>query len=83
MTKKQKQQLEAEQLKTKIQQYQINHPKHSCYEVIFVDENEEVGKFKYLTNFRNKKSAKTFIEQHALGNVTIDPVTCIPTPDFK
>jgi len=30
-----------------------------------------------------KKAVKEFVEQHARGNVTIDPETCIPTPDFK
>tara|TARA_R110000737_G_C14302638_1_gene436304 strand:+ start:342 stop:593 length:252 start_codon:yes stop_codon:yes gene_type:complete len=83
MTKKQKKQLAERQLKDKMKQYQINHPKHSCYEVVFVDEEKEVGRYKYLTNFRNKKAAVAFVEQHALGNVTIDPETKIPTPDFK
>lgn len=83
MTKKQKKQLAAKKLKAKIQQYQINHPRHSCYEIILIDESKEVGKFKYLTNFRNKKAAKKFIEQHVLGNVIIDPETNVPTPDFK
>jgi len=83
MTKKQKQQLAAKKLKTKMKQYQITHKRHGCYEIIFVDESLEVGKFKYMTNFRNKKAAKNFVEQHALGNVTIDPETNTPTPDFK
>jgi tRNA uridine 5-carbamoylmethylation protein Kti12 len=83
MTKKQKKQLAAKKLKTKMKQYQITHKRHGCYEIIFVDESLEVGKFKYMTNFRNKKAAKNFVEQHALGNVTIDPETHVPTPDFK
>ena len=63
--------------------YQIDHVRHGCYEVRIVDETKEVGKYKYLTNFRNKKAAKNFILEHKKGNVTIDPESCIPTPDFK
>ena len=50
---------------------------------MFVDESKEIGRFQYLSNFRNKKAVKNFIEQHAIGNVTIDPQTGIPSPDFK
>lgn len=63
--------------------YEIEHLRHGCYEVRIIDETKEVGKYKYLTNFRNKKSAKNFIIEHKKGNVTIDPITCVPTPDFK
>jgi hypothetical protein len=83
MTKKQKERAAAKKLKDKIKQYQITHKRHGCYEVVFVDNSKEIGKFTYLTNFRNKKAVKEFVEQHARGNVTIDPETCIPTPDFK
>lgn len=70
-------------IKSKFEQYQINHVRHGCYEVHLVDENKEIGRYQYLTNFRNLKAAKKFVEQHVMGNVTIDPETCIPTPDFK
>lgn len=63
--------------------YEVDHVRHGCYEVRIVDESKEIGKYKYLTNFRNKKAAKKFIEQHKLDNVTIDPKTSIPIPDFK
>ncbi len=83
MTKKQKERAAAKKLKDKIKQYQITHKRHGCYEVVLIDESKEIGRFQYLSNFKNKKATKNFIEQHALGNVTIDPKTSIPTPDFK
>jgi len=59
--------------------YIINHVRHGCYEVIL-----RVGeKLHYLTNFRNKKAAERFIAAHKRDEVTIDPDTCVPTPDFK
>jgi len=62
-----------------VSNYQINHPRHGCYEVIL----QAGEKMIYLTNFRNKKAAQKFIEAHENDEVTIDPETCIPTPDFK
>jgi len=62
-----------------VSNYHINHARHGCYEVI-LQRNE---KMLYLTNFRNKKAAQKFIEAHKKNEVTIDPETCIPTPDFK
>ena len=59
--------------------YIVNHVRHGCYEVI-LKINE---KLVYLTNFRNKKAAERFIEAHKKDEVTIDPETCVPTPDFK
>ena len=48
-----------------------------------VDETKEIGRYRYLTNFRNIKAAKAFVEAHKKNKVTIDPKTSIPTPDFK
>lgn len=62
-----------------VSNYIINHVRHGCYEVILKME----GKLVYLTNFRNKKAAERFIEAHENNQVTIDPETCVPTPDFK
>ena len=63
----------------KASKYTIRHARHGCYEVIL-----EVGeKMAYLTNFKNKKAAERFIVAHEKGEVTIDPETCIPSPDFK
>ena len=59
--------------------YEIKHVRHGCYEVLL----KEDGKTIYLTNFRNKKAAQKFIKAHQSNEVTIDPETCIPTPDFK
>ena len=62
-----------------ISNYIINHVRHGCYEVIL-----KMGeKLVYLTNFRNKKAAERCIEAHKKDQVTIDPETCVPTPDFK
>tara|TARA_R110002020_G_scaffold11386_10_gene42943 strand:+ start:1713 stop:1931 length:219 start_codon:yes stop_codon:yes gene_type:complete len=63
--------------------YQINHVRHGCYEVIKIDRSLEFIRYVYLTNFRNMKAAKKFIEQHMIGAVKIDTVTRIPDPDFK
>ena len=63
--------------------YQIDHVRHGCYEVRIVNESKDIGKYRYLTNFRNKKAANKFIEEHKKGNVTIETETSIPTPDFK
>ena len=61
-----------------VDNYIINHVRHGCYEVILkIGEN-----MTYLTNFKNKKAAERFIEAHK-NEVTIDPETCIPEPDFK
>ena len=38
-------------------EYEIKHVRHGCYEVRLVDETKDIGKYKYLTNFRNKKAA--------------------------
>jgi len=59
--------------------YIVNHTRHGCYEVIL----KQGEKMIYLTNFRNKKAAQKFIEAHKSDQVTIDPETCVPTPDFK
>ena len=59
--------------------YIINHVRHGCYEVVLRDDERLV----YLTNFRNKKAAERFIAAHKRDEVTIDPDTRIPTPDFK
>lgn len=66
-----------------MKEYRVEHMRHGCYEVILVDESKEVVRYKYLTNFRNKKAAANFIKAHEKGEVTIDPETGIPTPDFK
>tara|TARA_Y100000034_G_C6607955_1_gene264687 strand:+ start:337 stop:531 length:195 start_codon:yes stop_codon:yes gene_type:complete len=63
----------------KIEDYIVNHAKRGCYEVLL----EEGEQLLYLTNFRNPRAAKKFIEEHKRGNVRIDPDTCIPTPDFE
>ena len=59
--------------------YEIRHARHGCYEVLLQDGDKTI----YLTNFRNKKAAQKFIKAHENNEVTIDPETCIPTPDFK
>ena len=59
--------------------YVVNHVRHGCYEVLLKQGEKTI----YLTNFRNKKAAEKFIVAHEQGLVTIDPETCIPTPDFK
>jgi len=64
-------------------EYEIRHPRRAVYEVVLVDRNKTIGRYRYLTNFKNKKAAKNFIEAHKKGEVEIDPETCIPTPDFK
>ena len=62
-----------------VSNYIVNHARHGCYEVIL-----KLGeKMTYLTNFKNKKAAERFIEAHKKNEVTIDPETCVPTPDFK
>tara|TARA_R110000851_G_scaffold329628_1_gene501683 strand:- start:2480 stop:2680 length:201 start_codon:yes stop_codon:yes gene_type:complete len=66
-----------------MKEYQIEHKRHGCYYVNIVDESKDIGRYQYLTCFRNKKAAKNFVEEHKKGNVTIDPETCIPTPDFR
>lgn len=66
-----------------MKEYKINHVRHGCWQVVLVDESKTIGRYRHLTNFRNKRAAKQFIEQHKKGNVTIDPETGIPTPDFK
>jgi hypothetical protein len=68
---------------TMVGNYEIKHVRHGCYEVRLVDETKDIGKYKYLTNFKNKKAAKAFVSAHKEGKVTIDPETSIPTPDFK
>lgn len=62
-----------------ISNYIINHARHGCYEVIL----KAGEKMIYLTNFKNKKGAEKFIEAHENDQVTIDPETCVPTPDFN
>ena len=59
--------------------YIVNHVRHGCYEVLLRDGE----RLHYLTNFRNKKAADSFIAAHKRDEVTIDPDTRIPTPDFK
>ncbi len=62
-----------------VDNYIINHTRRGCYEVIL-----KIGEtLAYLTNFKNKKAAERFIEAHKKDMVTIDPETCVPTPDFK
>jgi len=63
--------------------YQIRHARHGCYEVRLVDETAEPTSYRYLTNFKNMRAAKKFIKEYSAGNVTIDPDTRVPTPDFK
>jgi hypothetical protein len=62
-----------------VDNYIINHVRHGCYEVILKMGDNMI----YLTNFKNKKAAERFIEAHKKNEVTIDPETCIPSPDFK
>ena len=62
-----------------VNNYVVSHVRHGCYEVILKADERMV----YLTNFKNKKAAERFIEAHKKDEVTIDPETCIPTPDFK
>tara|TARA_R110000796_G_scaffold169173_2_gene286051 strand:- start:707 stop:904 length:198 start_codon:yes stop_codon:yes gene_type:complete len=64
-------------------QYEIRKARRACYEVIVVSGSGPATKRHYLTNFRTKKAASKFIEAYQKGKVTIDPDTCIPTPDFK
>tara|TARA_R110000824_G_scaffold24884_20_gene87181 strand:+ start:486 stop:686 length:201 start_codon:yes stop_codon:yes gene_type:complete len=64
-------------------EYVIEHRKHGCYSVTEVDDEKEAGRYKYLTNFKNKKAAKKFVEEYKKGNVVIDPETRVPTPDFQ
>tara|TARA_R100000664_G_C2744557_1_gene132542 strand:+ start:1471 stop:1665 length:195 start_codon:yes stop_codon:yes gene_type:complete len=59
--------------------YEVKHVRHGCYEVLMKKDDKTI----YLTNFRNKKAVEKFIKAHQKGKVTIDPETCIPTPDFK
>jgi hypothetical protein len=66
-----------------MKEYQIKHVRRGCYQVFLVDSSRDIGRYQYLTNFKNKKAAKNFIEAHKRGEVEIDPETCIPTPDFK
>ncbi len=62
-----------------VSNYDIIHARHGGYEVILRTGEKMV----YLTNFRNKKAAQRFVEAHEKNEVTIDPETCVPTPDFK
>jgi len=62
-----------------VSKYIIRHARHGCYEVIL----QTGEKMAYLTNFKNKKAAEKFVEAHENDEVTIDPETCIPKPDFK
>jgi len=62
-----------------VSDYVISHVRHGCYEVILKTGEKMI----YLTNFKNKKAAARFIEAHKDNQVTIDPETCVPTPDFK
>jgi len=63
----------------KTSNYNIRHAGRGCYEVILhCDEN-----MIYLTNFKNQKAAENFVEAHKHNKVTLDPATCVPTPDFK
>ena len=48
-----------------------------------MDETVEPTSHRYLTNFKNMRAAKKFIKEYSAGNVTIDPDTRVPTPDFK
>jgi hypothetical protein len=66
-----------------MKEYLIEHKKHGVYDVTLVDESKEVGRYQYLTCFRNKKAANCFVKEHKKGNVVIDPETRIPTPDFR
>tara|TARA_R110000824_G_scaffold148920_7_gene318920 strand:- start:236 stop:436 length:201 start_codon:yes stop_codon:yes gene_type:complete len=66
-----------------MKEYRIDRVRRACYEVTLVDESKDIGRYKHLTNFTNKKAALKFIEAHKRGEVTIDPETGIPTPDFK
>jgi len=70
-------------MKKQMKEYLIEHKKHGCYDVTLVDDSKEVGRYKYLTCFRNKRAANNFVKEHKKGNVVIDPETCIPTPDFN
>jgi hypothetical protein len=70
-------------MKKQMKEYLIEHKRHGCYYVSLVDESKDIGRYQYLTCFKNKKAVKKFIEQHKLGKVKIDPKTCIPTPDFN
>lgn len=62
-----------------VSKYIVRHARHGCYEVIL----QTGEKMIYLTNFKNKKAAEKFVEAHENDEVTIDPETCIPKPDFK
>ena len=64
-------------------EYVIEHIRHGCYSVTEVDNEKNIGRYRYLTNFKNKKAAKNFLEEYKKGNVSIDPETRVPTPDFK
>ncbi len=66
-----------------MKEYRINRVKRACYEVTLVDESKDIGRYKFLTSFTNKKAALRFIEAHKKGEVVIDWETGIPTPDFK
>ena len=60
-------------------EYIVRHVRHGCYEVLKKSNERTI----YLTNFRNKKAAASFIEAYKKGKVQVDWNTAIPTPDFK
>jgi len=67
-----------------MKEYRIDHVKRGCYNVILVDESKTAsGRYEYLTNFKNKRAANAFVKAHQRGEVTIDPETKVPTPDFE
>ena len=69
-------------MKDKNVEYCIESVSRTCYQVIRVQSGGRTPRRQYLTNFKKKRAAKAFIEEYKKGNVSIDPETNVPTPDF-
>ena len=66
-----------------MEEYLINHVARGCYEVILARKSKSNNTYEYLTNFKNKRAAMSFVEAHKLNKVVVDIDTRIPTPDFR
>jgi hypothetical protein len=66
-----------------MKEYLVNHVARGCYEVVLAEKVGNDRKYGYLTNFKNKKAAVSFVEAHKLNKVVVDPNTRVPSPDFK
>tara|TARA_Y100000593_G_C4067330_1_gene217401 strand:- start:165 stop:407 length:243 start_codon:yes stop_codon:yes gene_type:complete len=64
---------------TQTGEYRIRHAARGCYEVCRITPEGRMG---YLTNFKSKRDAKRFVDDHRAGLVTVDPETCIPSNEI-